>query len=495
MSVTVPFSIMSELKRLGSQSAVYGVTAFNNAALGLILIPLYGHFLTPQELGELQLVKLWLAIGSTVAGLGLVDAYFKAYHLYPSEEMRQQTFGLVFLLTILGTVGVCVIFIMLSFQTFTHHFDLLDDLGFLALVLSCVVGLVFNRLLFQILRAQERSQTYLNLASLGLITGLGLNILFVWGFSGKVHYILAAQALSAIVMLVVGLHIMQTNLRLSFDQGQVKQLLRFGLPLVPAAIALWILEGSDRIVLEQFWGTAEVGIYSLGYKYASALQFPLFAFQAAWGPYLFSIAKQEHAAQLISRILTYLTTTMMMMALLAYLLRVPILTLVATDEYAAAEAVVGPVLLGFLCYGFYIIAISASYIHGKTGMVAMVVGAAALMNLFLNVVYIPSFGGIGAAWTTAASYLLLAGMMYRLNQKKIPLILEWRPLAGVTSCCVAILGLCSQLTLEGWEAWLIPMGLVMVIPVLLWFSGFVTPSERQHIYRYLGEWKGASTAS
>jgi len=494
MSRTFSFSTLRDLKQLSSHSVIYGIAGVSSSAMGMLLIPLYGHVFTPQEFGELQLVQLWLSIASTVAGLGLTQAYFKAYHQFPTEEGRGQTLLLVLCLSILGAAGVGLLFIALSLQTFTSHFELLHDPMFLVLVLGSLITSVLYRLPFQVLRAQQRPVTHLQLGLLGLIVAVALNVVFVWGFSGKVKAVLTAQVLSTLMVLGFAVPLFLKNIRLSFGDSRMKELLKFGMPFVPAAIALWVLEGSDRMILDRFWGPSEVGVYSLGYKFATLLQFPILAFQAAWAPYLLSIAGRENAPQMISRLITYLGTMTMMLAVLVYVLRIPVLSLVATPEFSGAELVVGPVLLGFIFYGFYFIAISGSYIHGKSGVLALLVGVAALLNMGLNILIIPTYGGVGAAWTTAVSYLFLAGMMYRFSHKHFPMPIEWQPLTGVVTCCVVVAWFCDHLVLQGWEAWVIPIALVGIIPCVLWFSGFVIPSERQQIRTYVRNFREAQSS-
>ena len=491
--MTASTSVLGEIKQLFTHSAVYGIAGASSTAVSMLLVPLYAHLFTPEEFGQLQLVQLWLSIASTVAGLGLTQAYFKAYHQYPSEEARGQTLGLVLSLSILNAGVVCLLFIGLSKQSFTDHFVLLKDPWVLGFILTSLVTSVMIRILFQVLRAREQSFVYLKLGMIGLLAGLLLNVLFVWGLAGGVRAVLAAQSLSAMVIIALAVSMLVSNIRFSLSRDRAKELLVFGLPLVPAAMALWVLEGSDRVVIERFWGVSEVGIYSLGYKYAMLLQFPLLAFQAAWAPYLCSVAKQEGALQMISRILTFISASIMIFATFLYVMSREILPLIASQEFSSAHIVVAPLLLGFVFYGLYFITISGVYIHGHTSSAAIITGIAAMLNLLLNFIMIPRLGGVGAAWATAISYMALAGMMYRFNRKHLPISLEWQPLLVAATCCLVVAVLNDHLMVDGWTAWLVRVVMVGLIPAVLWFSGFLTSSERNQIHAYAKslKWVGA----
>jgi len=495
MAMPSSFNVLSNVKRLTTYSVIYGIVGASSAVVGMILIPLYGHVFTPKEFGQLQLAQLWLAIATTVAGLGLTTAYFKFFHEYGSEEERGTTLGIVCGLLVVSVSLGCVMFVTLSLQSVTDHFALLHDPWFFGFFLMSFIGGVFLSIPFQILRAQERSIDYLKIGCIGMGVALLFNLILVGWVRIGVQGALAAQALSALMIIIFSLPFMPfRTMKIVWSSTRAQELLAFGFPLVPAAIALWILEGSDRVFLERYWDVSEVGIYSLAYKYGAILQLALVAFQTAWGPYLFSMAKKTEASMLISRVLTFFATGMMVLTTLLYAVRKPVLSLVASADFAGAESMVGPILLGFLFYGFYFVAISGSYIHGKTGIVAILVGIVAMLNIGLNILIIPTYGGVGAAWTTAMSYLFLAGVMYRFSHKYFPMPLEWHPLAKTLACCVVVAWFCDHLVLQSWEAWVIPFGVVAMIPCVLWFSGFVTPTERQQIRQYLSKYKEAQTS-
>ncbi len=487
------FNMMGEIKKLSGHSAVYGIAGISSAAVSTILIPLYGHVFSPAEFGQLQLAQVWLSITITVACLGLSTAYFKVHQEYTSDQERRQTMGVVVSLSALSGGIACVVFMGLSIQSFTDHFALLNDPAFLIVLQACLITGVLIPIPFQLLRAQERSLRYFELGCVGLVLNLFLNFLIVWGLAGGVRGVFVAQALSAIAVLALSLPLLASNMHLTFSPKRAKELLRFGMPLVPAAAALWVLQGSDKIILERFWGVFEVGIYSLGYKYASILLFPLIAFQTAWAPYLFSVAKQEGAAQLISRILTFFLTIIMIFATLLYILRGVVLPLVASETFSGAEAIVAPVLLGLCFYGIYFITISGVYIHGKTGLVSVVVGLAAILNVGLNFLVIPSFGGSGAAWSTAISYLTLASIMYLFSRRYLPIYLEWHPLSLSVICCLAVSMASDHFVEEGWMAWVTRLFAVALIPVVLFLTGFVTREERQYIKSHFSSWRGVSS--
>src|SRR5664279_5847448 len=81
---------------------------------------------------------------------------------------------------------------------------------------------------------------------------------------------------------------------------------RFGLPLVPSALALWAINFIDRLFIGGYKGQAEVGVYSAAIKIASVITFVMFAFRTAWPAFAYSIEDDRDARHTYAFVLTYL---------------------------------------------------------------------------------------------------------------------------------------------------------------------------------------------
>ena len=71
---------------------------------------------------------------------------------------------------------------------------------------------------------------------------------------------------------------------------------RFGIPLVPTALFLWVTNFSDRLFLVKLADTTEVGLYSVGVRIASAIVLLLTAFRLAWPAFAYSIEDDARGA-------------------------------------------------------------------------------------------------------------------------------------------------------------------------------------------------------
>ena len=96
------------------------------------------------------------------------------------------------------------------------------------------------------------------------------------------------------------------QLGLEFDRGLLRAMNRFGLPLVPSALALWVINFVDRFFLAVFKGQSEVGVYSLAVRASSVIVFMMVAFRLAWPAFAYSIEDEALAKRTYAFVLTYL---------------------------------------------------------------------------------------------------------------------------------------------------------------------------------------------
>ena len=130
---------------------------------------------------------------------------------------------------------------------------------------------------------------------------------------------------------------------------------RFGLPLVPTALFLWVTNFSDRFFLVKLADVAEAGLYSVGVRVASAMVLLLTAFRLAWPAFAYSIKDEDEARRTYAYVLTYLTVVTAWVALALSLLAPWIVDLLAAESFAESSRVVGPLAFSTVAYAAYIV--------------------------------------------------------------------------------------------------------------------------------------------
>ena len=117
------------------------------------------------------------------------------------------------------------------------------------------------------------------------------------------------------------------------------------------------------------------------------------------------------------------------------------------------------------------------FLQEKTKFLMMIRGVGALTNILLNLLLIPLYGAMGAAWSTCASFAVMAIMIFIMNRKIFPINYEWGRIVHIIVLMTIIYLLSNCLVLTKINK----MILSAVFPISLILSGFMTKGERQRL--------------
>jgi O-antigen/teichoic acid export membrane protein len=263
------------------------------------------------------------------------------------------------------------------------------------------------------------------------------------------------------------------QLGLELDRPLLGEMNRFGMPLVPSALFLWALNFSDRFFLVKLAGPREVGLYSIGVRMASAIILFLAAFRTAWPAFAYSIEDDGEAKRTYSFVLTYIVVITSWMALALGVLAPWLVRLLTTEEFYSAERVVAPLAFAAAAFGAYIVVVIGIGRARRTRSNWVITGAAAALNVALNLVLIPEFGIMGAAVATIAAYgTLFLGMAWKAQQV-FPVPYQWRRVTTAFGAAVALTVLARVLDPPLAAA----IAIVAVYPLVLLPLGFYLPEE------------------
>ena len=231
------------------------------------------------------------------------------------------------------------------------------------------------------------------------------------------------------------------QLGLQFDRALLREMNRFGLPLVPSALFLWVTNFSDRFFLLKLADQEEVGLYSVGVRIASAMALLLTAFRLAWPAFAYSIEDDAEAKRTYAFVLTYLVAISSWVALGLGLLAPWLVAWIAAPSFAESADVVGPLAFAVVPFaGYVVIAIGVGRAR-RTQFNWVVTGAAAVVNVALNLMLIPPYGMMGAAIATIAAFSTMFVGMTWWAQKIYPVEYQWRRVATAAAVGVALFAL------------------------------------------------------
>src|SRR5207253_8017784 len=144
-------------------------------------------------------------------------------------------------------------------------------------------------------RVEERSTALVIASVANVLITIGATLLLVVGLHKGPTGAVVGNFVGTLAVYGPLLLYRRYQLGLQFDRDLFRQMNRFGLPLVPSALALWAINFIDRIFIAQYKGQVEVGVYSVAVRISSAVVFLMIAFQLAWPAFAYSIEDDRHA--------------------------------------------------------------------------------------------------------------------------------------------------------------------------------------------------------
>jgi len=469
-------SLGAQMRRLGRHSAVYGLGGIVSRVLAVFLLPLYTRYLDTSDLGAVGLIVALSAVLVTVLRLGISSAFFRFYFDSTDPAQRRLVVRTAFWFTMASATAGLVAGVLFA----EPIADLLglDDGNLVRAGFVGVWAQMNYEQLTSLFRAEERSTEFVLASLANIAVTIGATILLVVAWEQGALGVLVGNFVGTLTVYLALLAVHREQLGLQFSRPLLREMNRFGIPLVPAALALIVVNFSDRFFLVHLASLAEVGLYEIGVRIASAMVLLLTAFRMAWPAFAYSIEDDAEAKRTYAFVLTYLVAIASWLALALGLLAPWLVRLLTQPEFYEGERVVAPLAFGGMAYAAYIVMAIGVGRTKRTQFNWVITGFAAAVNVALNLILIPPYGIMGAAVATVAAYVVMFLGMTWYAQRVFPTPYQWRRV--LTAVGAAVVLVLAGRQLGGLAA---ALGLTLVYPLALLALGFFLPEERRTLLR------------
>ena len=469
--------IAKQIGRLAKHSAIYGLGGLVSRILAVLLLPLYTRYLTPSDYGAIETLVALSAVLVTILRAGISSAFFRFYFDSKEPAHRLRVVRTSFWFTMTSATAGLVAGLALA-EPISQALFATDDRAWL--VRAAFVGLwaqMNYEQLTSLFRVEERSVQFVYASLANVLITVAATVGLVVGVEMGATGVLVGNFTGTLCVYTALLAYRREQLGLELSRGLLREMNRFGLPLVPSALALWALNFSDRFFLVKLAGADEVGLYSIGVRIASAMVLLLTAFRTAWPAFAYSIEDDNEARRTYGFVLTYLCYVACWLALALGLLSPWLVRLLTTPDFYEGSRVVAPLAFAAAAFGGYIVISIGVGRARRTQFNWVVTGAAALLNVALNLILIPPYGMMGAAVATVAAYATMFAGMAWWAQQVYPVPYQWRRVLTAAGAGIA-LAVAGKLAGGG-----LPVAVLLALayPLVLLPLGFYLPAERRAI--------------
>ena len=470
----------AQMRRLGKHSAIYGLGGIVSRVIAVFLLPLYTRYLEPTDFGAVGLLVGLSAVLVTILRAGISSAFFRFYFDAEDDAGRLLVLRTSFWFTIASATAGLAAGVILA----EPIADLLtlDDANLVRATFVGIWAQMNYEQLTALFRVEERSGLFVLASLANIAITIGITLVLVVGYDQGALGVIVGNFTGTLAVYLALLGYRRAQLGFALSRPLLREMNRFGVPLVPSALALIALNFGDRFFLNELVGTAEVGRYELGVRIASAMVLLLTAFRTAWPAFAYSIKDEDEAKRTYAYVLTYLVALASWLALALGLLSPWLVRLLATPEYYEGGRVVALLAFGSVAYaGYIVIAIGVGRAK-RTGFNWVITGAAALISVALNLILVPRYELIGSGIAAASAYTAMFLGMCWYAQRVYPTPYQWRRVATAAAAGVAltVLGKLLDVPLA------IALALVASYPLVLGLLGFTSPAERAWISRRSG---------
>ena len=254
-------------------------------------------------------------------------------------------------------------------------------------------------------------------------------------------------------------------------------MLAFSIPLVPSGISVFLSLYIDRLMIKNYLGLEEVGIYGIACRISSIVGLVMAGIQSALTPLIYNHYKNADTPKQIADIFRIFILSALFIFMILSLFSPEIIRLMTTPEYYSADGIVMIMVPAVILSQMYIFAPGID-ISKKTYLIFIINFTGALFNIILNFILIPSLGIKGAALAKVAGYgcIFCAYLYFSQSLYKVPH--RWMPLIATVLSVVFVTILSSKYQLN----LALKFSILVVVPVFSLSYGFISKKDVVRIY-------------
>ena len=337
-------------------SFIYLLGSILNSLLPLALMPVLTRHLSPTDYGLVATGTVLVQILVVFIGVNAYGLLARGYFDGDDKSLRQLTSTSMMLSLAMAALFMVLCWVLgTPLQRFTEF-----PAAWLGAVLFIAVGTVIQNNYLTLLQARREPFRYIAIQTVSGALNLGVSVLLVvqWrmDWTGRMWGLIVAQSAVAVVCLH-GLIFRLRLLRPGFFHDSYRQLVAFGVPLIPHVIGGWVMTMAARLYLNNIASVADTGLYSVAFNLTSPLAMVVGAANNAYVPTLFQqlSSKEDWDKIRLCRILLLVSLGLFLLALAGALAVRWVLPLFVGERFYGASKYVVWMALTYAIQGIYFI--------------------------------------------------------------------------------------------------------------------------------------------
>lgn len=369
--------------------------------ISFFTVPFFTRAMSAEQYGVYSTYTSWYSVLITFTSLNLY------YGVFNNAMVRYENQREKFISSMQGLTTAITLAFFAVYLIFRKSINLLLEMPTLLVLILFVELLVTPAFQFWLVhnRFRYRYRAIVVVTLLKALINPILGIILVLCSEQKdVARIISIVAVELIFCGVIAAYQFYKG-RCFFSREFWKYAFWFNLPLLPHYLSGSLLNQGDRIMISKLVGSSEVAFYNVAYNIGILMNMLTTAISSSFVPWIYHKLKEKDTAAI--RRTANLLMLIMSVAVVALMLVSPeVMKVLAPEEYADAVYVIPSVASSVFFTFIYNIFSNVEFYYDERRFVTVGSVTAAVLNIVLNLIFIPVFGYHAAGYTTLLCYIV-----------------------------------------------------------------------------------------
>ena len=402
----------------------YTFFSFLNTGINFILLLFIAQYIPPKGYGTLNMIAVIVALFSMISTFGCLGYQNLVFFKSDFNKYRRIIIGIIILGSLFIVIGNIIIYI--CSELIYKITELQYKYQIIALFLC--YSSIFSYLLQEYYRVREKVFMYgiISLSSVLLNTILTIYFVIICnsGWIGRLH----AQIITAIILFILSIiilvKIISPNKKSIPSKTEIKEMLNWGIPLIPHQASFWIRQSLDRIFLKMFYSFSIVGLFSFAYNLANIIMMVGTAFNSINSVTIYKklsneseTTKGEIASLYFKMIIIFALLTIGV--IVGSYIMVPIVF----PTYTNSLSFIVPLCISAFFQTIYSLFVNILFYYSKTKTIMKITITCSLIHMIISFIVI-RFSSLFTAYMAVFTSILITTLIFYHSSKLYPL--PWR---------------------------------------------------------------------
>lgn len=411
---------MSKEKKLIKNTLIFAIGNFSTKFLTFLLLPFYTYYLTTSDYGFVDLVSTTISFFIPIISFQIMDGCYRYLIVTEDEEERSKVISNSFIIVLKNILFANLVYIILN---------MFIDLKYSFLILIQFNAAILSAFVQQSIRGLKKNYVYSIAGIISTLCMLSSNIILIAVLGLRAEGLMISTTIAYIITFIYIIVSTKFLRYIKFrynDKALSKELISYSVPLIPNYVNWWIMNVSDRIIINLFIGISGNGIYAIANKFPQIIQMMCNMFNMAWQESAILEYDKEERDTFYSQIFNnYAKILLSSMILMLSITRI-LFNIGINEKFADAY-----IYIPFLYFGVVFSTFASFYGTGyqsskntKGAFRSSILGS--IMNILVNILLVQYIGLMAASISTMMAFLTM--WIYRIfdTRKYFNIKVEWK---------------------------------------------------------------------